>query len=249
MSTSTRSRSSSLFSLTSTMTSCISAPTSPRTTGWDEKLDAAAPLVLRWKPQLFTTAFSSSRSTHLHFTAFPPQNIPKSTFERVGVEVAMSLMHEGGDPTVLSMFATAQSQVMPTCDISIPSNLPTELAFVLRSDEWDYYSITGTAPLPIGIGSMNTTFRHCVAFRKLRNGFDRYIFGPGGLSIHSICQLQDAGAQYVEDIPGDDESSLQQSLQVVVRGSNIEEDGGESRALTAEVGCQVSSAGGTWRDE
>lgn len=179
MSISTRSRSSSLFSLTSTATSRTSAPTSPRTTGWDEKLEAsAAPLVLRWKPQLFTTAFSSSRSTHLRFTAFPPQNVPKATFERVGVEAAMSLMHQSGDPTVLSMFATAQSQVKPTRDISIPSSLATEVAFLLRSGEWDFYSITGTAPLPIGIGSMNTTFRHCVAFRKLRNGFERYIFGP-----------------------------------------------------------------------
>lgn len=202
MSISTRSRSPSLFSLTSTLSTCPSTPSSPFSPGAIEKPAAAStPLVLEWRPQLFSTAFTSTRSTWLHFSAFPPHNVPKHTFQHLSRDTAISLIHRDGQAGILSLFATPSSTVEPTCNIPIPSSLPVELVQCLRSDVWDYYTIKDSTVLPIGISSLSSTYQHHVAFRKIRDGVERYIFGPGGLSIHSVCRITDAGATAEESIP------------------------------------------------
>lgn len=202
MSISARSQSSSIFSLASTVSPQSSAPTSPKGSRSLEKPVAPpTPLVLEWKPQLFSTAFSSTRSAWLHFTAFPPLNVPKHTFERLSLETAIALLHQDGQASVLSLFANQDSSIDPTRDIPFPSNLSEELVHCLRGDEWDSYIITNTDPLPIGIGNMTTTYRHHVAFRKICDGVERFMFGPGGLCVHSVCQITDRGARYEEPIP------------------------------------------------
>jgi hypothetical protein len=167
---------------------------------YTKAVDPLPPFALQWKPQLFSSAFSSIRLTHLHFTAFPPQHVPKHTFERISFDAASTLLHEDGRTAVLNLLATYQSKITPTCDIPLPANLPAELTAFLQGDDWDYYTISDSVPLPVGI-SRATTYKHHVAFRKLQNGVEHFIFGPGGLCIHSVCTIHDQGARYIEDIP------------------------------------------------
>jgi hypothetical protein len=53
----------------------------------------------------------------------------------------------------------------------------------------------------MAIGGLQTIYIHHVAFRKLQTGIERYIFGPGGLCIHSVLQVEDKGVRTVESIP------------------------------------------------
>ena len=206
MSVSTRSRTSSLFSLASTASSCTSGPPSPtlsvtKQPAQQPTTQDSPPIVLKWRSQVFSAAFSFSRSTNLHFTAFPPQDVPKAMFQSISQDAAFSILYDHSQPTTLSLFATPQSKITPIYDISIPSNLPCELIDLLHSDEWYYYTVGDSISFPIGISNFASGYEHHVAVRNIHGGIEKYIFGPGGLSIHSVCQIQDKGTRYVEDIP------------------------------------------------
>ena len=159
------------------------------------------PIVLKWRPQVFSAALSSSRSTNLHFTTFPPQDVPKAMFQSISHDAALSILHDHSQPTTLSLFATPQSKITPVCDISIPSNLPCELIDLLHSDEWYYYTVGDSISLPMVISHFASGYEHRVAVRNIHGGIERYIFGPRGLSILSVCQIQDKRIRYIEDIP------------------------------------------------
>jgi hypothetical protein len=103
-------------------------------------------------------------------------------------------------PSTLSFFAQPGSKVRCVDHISFPANLPCELIHLLGTPDWDYFHITENS-VPIGLASLQVPFDHYVAIRALRHGLERYIFGPSGLSVHSICQIEDVGSAFEDCVP------------------------------------------------
>lgn len=197
------SRSSSVFSIGTSLTSSTSYPHSPISPLDCEKAPIdhpSKPLVLQWKPLLFSAAFTYDVSTRLHFTAFPPHDLQRPLFEQLSHNAAQALLLEYMAPSTLSPFAQPTSKIVQVGALSWPSSLPHELIACLQGDHWDYFSVTGTT-VPLGMGKLSTSFDHQVAIRPIQGGVERYILGPAGLCIHSVCRLHDAGVRIEETIP------------------------------------------------
>ena len=210
MSLSSPSRSSSFFSLDSYASSFTSNPPSPLST-FDEKRapqqiepTASSPLVLRWKPQFFSSAFTHHTSTHIKFSAFPPCDYKShlSGFDFLSWRTAISLLHDDRNPACLSSFASSDSSITPVTEIPIPANLPAELVEVLQNGaEWQLYAISEPVPVSVSISSVTAFYKHYVAFKKLQNGVERYMFGPASLCIYSVCRLVDVGRPHDGSVP------------------------------------------------
>ena len=203
MSASTYSRTPSLLSLDTTLSSCSSFPSSPIFSSDREKASSPASSpreVLHWKPILSSSAFTYHVSTHIHFTAFPPHDLKKPTFGQLSRNAAQALLLEHMGPTTLSFFANKESSIRPVSSIPWPSSLPRSLLESLQTSEWDYFSVTNTR-VSLRVGKFSTGFDHHVAIRPIRDGVERYIFGPAGLCVHSVCSLEDAGVRFEEHVP------------------------------------------------
>ena len=198
MSFSTDSRRSSLFSLAS----CTSSVSSLSLGYAEEKPASPQSPVLSWKPLLFSTAFTSTTSTPLRFTSFPPVDLKTPRFEQYSIESAELLFFKRthGASSTPSFLTSANRTVCSVDHIPIPESLPRELLQLLGGPQWEYYHVTDSVK-PIGLEGLRTNFKYYVAVRWIEQGVERYTFGPAGLCLHSILRVVDAGASYEEDIP------------------------------------------------
>lgn len=197
MPTSTDSRRSSLFSLQST------AATSILSDDCDvllEKSEDPPSPVLNWKPLLFSTAFTATTSTHLHFTAFPPHDLKTPLFEHLSTQAAEALLRDFRVPATMSFLAQPDSKIQCVDHIPFPPSLPRELIHLLATPDWEYFHVTQNS-ICIGLGSLQAGFDHYVAIRSVRQGLERYIFRPSGLSVHSICRIEDVGSAFEDCVP------------------------------------------------
>ena len=210
MSVSSHSRSSSLFSLKSLASSCTSGPSSPFP-GYDEKpaLFQASPrasFVNQSKPQLLSTTFTHAASTHLTFSAFPPCDYHKrlAAFDHLSKRIAQLLLHsfDAKYASFYSMLAGPDWLVAPITENLILRQIPAELCDIFKfSSEWGLFAILKPGAAPTSILSFTSPLTQYVAIRRLEDGFERYIFGSNGLSIHSVCRLVDPGRQRASEVP------------------------------------------------
>lgn len=200
---SSASRSSSVFSLDTSTSSCTSYPTSPVLQSDCEKTWAEPVLermILQWKPLFFSTAFTYNKATPLVFTAFPPQDLSKPLFEQLSNDAAQALLSEHMGPSTLSIFAQSTSNIDQVTALPFPSALPQELLDCLQNQDWYHFSVNSTT-ICLRLGKLSAAFDHHVALRPIKDGVERYIFGPAGLCIHSTCRLRDSGARVEEKTP------------------------------------------------
>lgn len=198
MLTLSRSRSSSLsvFSQDESISSCT---TYTGTEEYYSEKDCSAQMVLKWKPLIMSTAFTSCVSTRLHFTSFPPHDLRKPQFERLSIQAAQGLLNEYTTSSVRSFLSQPGSTVSRVERISFPHSIPQELIQTLQGEDWTYYEVTNNV-MPVSIGGWSTSFNHHVAVKQLYDGIERYLFGPAGLCVHSVCRLEDVGAEVDERI-------------------------------------------------
>jgi hypothetical protein len=210
-STSSRSRSPSLFSLDSNHSSTTSYTPPPSTLLHEKQSSqclsrlATRPIVLQWKPQFFSSAYKHHCSTHLTFTALPPYDYQNDlpAFDTLSWQAAIALLDDNlstARPMQLSIFAGTNSTVTPAQNIPIPSNLPEDLCHLLHNSlEWQLYTMS--EPAATGFTSLQAFNKHYFALRRIHNGIERYIFGPAGLSIHSVIRLIDIGRPRADTLP------------------------------------------------